>query len=117
MTDLDRADNYALYRGKCKELSEAAVATDPSLRLARGWYWCPIWNREEEHWWTVHQDGKIHDPSKLQYPSAGMGRYREYEGILTCAECGKEFPEAEDNPQGRYHCCSYRCAGRLIGAF
>lgn len=34
--------DYAKYRGKCKEMSEEAVAQDPSLRLVRGYYHCPF---------------------------------------------------------------------------
>ncbi|SRR6266478_7141656 len=114
--DPEQSD-YLKFRGKCQQMSEAAIAADPTLKLVQGWYYCPIWNREEEHWWTVRPDGSIFDPTARQFPSAGKGIYREYIGIFVCAECGKEYPEAEDNLQGRYHCCSYHCAGRLVGLF
>ena len=32
-------DDYQRYRGKCKEMSEALIAADPSLRLVRGHYY------------------------------------------------------------------------------
>lgn len=48
--------DYLKFRGKCKELSEAACAEDPSLALVRGHYYCPIWNVTEPHWWTVRPD-------------------------------------------------------------
>lgn len=49
--------DYMKFRGQCKKLSEAAVAADPTLTLVRGHYFCPIWNTEEQHWWTVRPDG------------------------------------------------------------
>lgn len=45
-------EGYALYRGKCKEYCEAAITTDPSLTLVRGYYYEPIWGTVEQHWWT-----------------------------------------------------------------
>jgi len=69
--------DYLTYRGKCKDLSEEAVRKDPELRLVRGHYFCPIWKREEQHWWCVRKDGTIHDPAKYQFPSRGLGVYKE----------------------------------------
>ena len=45
-------NDYLIYRGKCKEMAEAAAAEDTSLTVVRGHYLCPIWG-EQAHWWTV----------------------------------------------------------------
>lgn len=111
------ADGYRLYRGRCKELSEAACEEDPTLRLVRGHYYCPMWNRDEPHWWTVRQDGTIHDPTREQFPSRGLGVYTPFDGTVSCAECGKEVAEEEADLDGNYAFCSYRCHGRFVGVF
>lgn len=111
------AEGYRLYRGRCKELSDAACAADPTLRLVRGHYWCPMWNTEEPHWWTVRQDGSIYDPSREQFPSRGSGVYTEFNGLIPCAECGKEVREEDADIDGNYAFCSYRCHGRFVGVF
>lgn len=107
--------DYQKYRGKCREMSEAACAADPSLRLVRGHYFCPIWNTEEQHWWTVRPDGQIFDPTKDQFPSKGMGIYTEFNGVVECAECGKEVLEKDARIDGRYTFCSTRCNMRFVG--
>lgn len=112
---MSETSNYTLYRGKCKEMSEAAIAEDPTLRLVRGHYFCPIWGTEEGHWWTVRPDGTIFDPTKLQFPSEGLGLYTEFDGICQCADCGEDVPEAEAHIEGRYAFCSYSCYGHFVG--
>jgi hypothetical protein len=109
--------DYLKYRGKCRELSEAAVAADPSLRLVRGYYTCPFWRTTEAHWWTVRPDGSIHDPTKDQFPSRGLGIYEEFDGWLECSECGKRIREDEADIEGNYIFCSYLCHGRFVGVF
>ena len=109
------SDGYIRYRGRCKELSAAACEEDPSLTLVRGHYYCPIWNRDEPHWWTVRQDGTIHDPTREQFPSGGSGIYTPFTGIIPCAECGKEIAEEDADIEGNYAFCSYSCHGRFIG--
>lgn len=47
--------DYMKYRGKCKELCEQAIKDDTTLTLIRGHYFCPIWNKDEPHWWTKKQ--------------------------------------------------------------
>lgn len=106
---------YRTFRGKCKEMSEAAVAADPSLTLVRGYYFCPIWNKEEQHWWTVRPDGTIHDPTRLQFPSAGHGEYTPFDGTVECSECGKRMKEEEASFESRYCFCSTRCHMRFVG--
>ena len=107
--------DYEKFRGRCKELSEAAVAADPSLTLVRGHYYCPIWNTEEAHWWTVRPDGSVFDPSARQFPSVGHGIYTPFDGTVTCSECGKELPESEACFDSNYVFCSGECHGRFVG--
>jgi hypothetical protein len=107
--------NYLKFRGKCKELSEEACNTDPTLTLVRGHYFCPIWNREMAHWWTVRTDGTIHDPTKLQFPSAGGGIYTPFNGQVICAHCGKDVPEIDAHFDSNYGFCSVACNMRFVG--
>lgn len=108
--------NYDL-RGKCKELSEQAVKDNPNLILVRGWYHEPIWNTEEEHWWTKDKEtGEIFDPTASQFPSGGMTScYTEFTGTLSCSECGKMMTEEGMQMCGRFPVCSTECAMRLVG--
>lgn len=106
-------DNYSRYRGKCKDMSEAAVAADPSLTLVRGHYICPVWG-EQQHWWTTRPDGSIYDPTALQFPSEGAGVYIPFDGIVYCDQCGKGVSEAEAYGVGRYAYCSGTCYGRAV---
>lgn len=111
-------NNYTEFRGKCKELSEKAVAENSSLKLVRGHYFCPLWNKEEPHWWTKDASGNIHDPSAKQFPSNGNGIYTEFDGVCNCSECGKEILETELNKElchGNYTLCSYKCFGKFVG--
>jgi hypothetical protein len=73
-------EGYRLYRGKCKQMSEESCKADPSMRLVRGHYLCPIWGVEEPHWWCERSDGTIFDPTKDQFPSRGMGLYTPFDG-------------------------------------
>lgn len=109
--------DYLRYRGKCRELAEQAVRENPSLTLVRGHYWCPIWNRTDMHWWTVAPDGTIHDPSRKQFPSRGMGTYLPFTGLIPCAECGTEIREEDADIDGRHAFCSLECHGRFVGIF
>lgn len=106
--------DYAKYRGKCKEMCEAACTIDSTLTLVRGHYYCPFWG-EQPHWWTVRPDGTIFDPTKDQFPSKGNGEYIPFDGILHCAECGKEMMEEGADIEGNYAFCSYLCHGRFVG--
>jgi len=108
--------SYEMYRGKCREMSEAAVIADPTLTLVRGHYDCPHWG-EQSHWWTVRPDGTINDPTKDQFPSSGNGIYTPFTGMINCDECGKEVAESEAivAGNGRYALCSGSCYGRFVG--
>lgn len=112
----DDESDYLKYRGKCKEMAEAAVAADPSLTLVRGHYCCPIWG-EQQHWWCKKPDGAIVDPTKNQFPSRGIGEYFEFNGTISCANCGKEIHEDDADIDGNYAFCSYECHGRFVGVF
>lgn len=107
--------DYKKFRGKCKELCEEAVASDPTLTMIRGHYYCPIWNTSDPHWWCVRPDGTIHDPSARQFPSKGHGEYEPFNGMVSCAECGKEMEEAHASFHGNYAFCSTPCAMRFVG--
>lgn len=106
--------DYMRFRGKCRELSEAAVAADPALTLVRGYYLCPWWG-EQAHWWTVRQDGTIHDPTAAQFPSKGAGVYVPFDGMVTCEECGKELKEEEATIDPPHVFCSTLCYARCVG--
>lgn len=109
--------NYTKYRGKCLEFSQNLCNENPELTLVRGYYYCPIWNEEEQHWWCKDKEGNIIDPTKLQFPSAGNGIYREFDGTIICEECGKEFQENDEKASfhGAHAFCSYTCYGKCIG--
>ena len=113
----DGITDYSKFRGKCKQLCDAAIEQDLSLTLVRGHYFCPIWNTEEQHWWTVKTDGSIYDPSARQFPSKGHGIYTPFNGIVVCDQCGKEIPEEEARFESRYAFCSYMCHGNFVGVF
>ena len=114
----DNSDNYQKYRGKCLEMSQALAERDPTLKLVRGHYICPIWGKQP-HWWCVKLDGTIIDPTILQFPSggSGMGKYVEFDGWLECAQCGEWIKEAEADVDGRYAFCSNRCHGLFVGVY
>ena len=108
--------DYQKYRGKCKEMSEAAVKADPSLTLVRGYYYEPIWDKTEQHWWTRRSDGSIYDPTAKQFPSGGIAEfYKEFDGMVKCEICGKIMPEEKAIIQGRFALCSTLCVMELVG--
>ena len=107
--------DYSL-RGKCKQMSEQAVLEDPSLSLVAGFYYEPLWNREEEHWWCKKPDGTIVDPTAGQFPSGGITEfYREFDGTFDCEQCGINMPQEKMVHEGRYHFCSGECYCRCVG--
>ena len=108
-------DDYEKYRGKCKEFAEDAAQKDPTLRLVRGHYYCPIANRNEPHWWCERSDGPIFDPTKLQFLSRGAGLYKEFDGYIECAQCEKTVEEVDAYIEGKYGFCSTKCKMRFVG--
>lgn len=107
-------DDYTKYRGKCKEMSEALIAADPTLILVRGHYYDPLWG-EQPHWWCKKPDGTVVDPTKDQFPSKGHGPYVEFDGTVECSNCGKRMQEEEADFQSNYAFCSYTCYGQFVG--
>jgi len=79
--------------GKCKETCEAMAAAFSELKLVRGHYWCWSWG-VRTHWWLVDPQGGIVDPTKMQFPSKGLGDYEpweegEKEPTGMCPNCGR----------------------------
>jgi len=112
---METQSDYSKYRGKCKEMAEAAVKADATLTLVRGWYWCPITNRKEQHWWCKRPDGSILDPTAKQFASKGQGEYEDFDGYFECEHCGDSVHEDYVIPCGNYQVCSVACAKRLLG--
>jgi hypothetical protein len=107
--------DYLEFRGKCKELAEEAVHADPSLRLVRGFYHCPMWGKQA-HWWAVTPDGTVVDPSVKQFPTAGlMAEYEEFDGMIECEFCQKSVPEDNAYRYEHHAYCSYTCFGHDVG--
>jgi len=112
--DTEQASDYLIYRGRCKELAEAAVTADSSLILVRGYYYCPLWGKQG-HWWAKKPDGTIVDPSVKQFPSSGAGEYEEFDGYFNCSECGGRIHENDAHIDGMHVFCSIECHGRCVG--
>ena len=107
-------NNYQKYRGKCKQFVDNAIKDDPTLIAVRGHYDCPIWGMQA-HWWCIKLDGTIFDPTVKQFPSGGIGEYIPFNGMISCAECGKDVVEEEAHIDGNYGFCSFSCAMRFVG--
>jgi hypothetical protein len=115
MTTMSPEEGYRTFRGKCKEMCDALVEKDPTLKLVRGHYYEPLWGTAEQHWWCIDKDGKIIDPTVEQFPSRGMGTYEPFDGWVNCATCGRELREEEAVMASRYPVCNDRCYARLVG--
>lgn len=113
-TPEDIMSDYKLFRGKCKELSEAAIVQDPTLKLVRGHYYCHVWGKQQ-HWWCEKPDGTIFDPTCRQFPSKGNGVYEPFSGVVECEQCGKKVQEEEARFDSRYAFCSLKCNMRFVG--
>lgn len=113
-----QANNYLKYRGKCKELAQQECNINKELALVKGWYYCPIGNVKKEHWQCKNKENKIIDPSKLQFPSKGSGKYEEYQGSFPYSNCNKEILEQdiqEELCQSRYVFCTSDCYTKFVG--
>lgn len=109
-------NNYLKYRGKCLEECEKLVEQDSSLKLVRGYYYEPLWNTKEQHWWCVDRNGNIVDPTRLQFPSEGVEEfYEEFDGYVECSQCGKRLKEEDADIEGRYAFCSTGCHLKFVG--
>src|ERR1019366_7112369 len=99
--------DYLEYRGKCKELVNAACVADPTLRVVRGFYHCPLWGKQA-HWWAVKPDGTIIDPTVKQFPTKGVGaEYEEFNGQIECEYCHKELAEFDRYMYDHHIYCLY----------
>ena len=110
-------DDYKRYRGKCKILAEGECKNNPNLKLVKGWYYCPIWNTNEQHYWCEDEKGQIVDPTKLQFPSKGMGEYKKYEGVFPCSCCKTDIKEndaKESLVHGKYIFCTTQCYVKFV---
>lgn len=114
MSEEPAQSDYERFRGRCKELSEALIRDDPTLKLVRGYYYCPIWGKQA-HWWCKRPDGTIVDPTKAQFPSNGIGEYEEFDGWVECSNCGRRIREEEGDYESNYVFCSYNCHGQFVG--
>jgi hypothetical protein len=103
-----------IHHGRCKEMSEAVVKADPTLRLVRGFYYCPITNERYSHWWTETSTGEIYDPTADQFMSMGEGDYQEFDGVITCEQCGKKVAESDAVIYGRHTYCSGDCFAAAV---
>ena len=110
-----KESDYMKYRGKCKEFCEEILNKNPSLKLVRGHYYCPIWNTNEPHWWLKDKDGNIIDPTAKQFGSKGAGEYVEFNGLVNCSECNKEMQEHEASYESNYIFCSTKCQMIFVG--
>ena len=107
--------DYLEFRGKCKEMAEAAILANPALRLVRGYYLCPLWGKQA-HWWCVSPDGTIVDPTVKQFPTKGAAaEYIEFDGNIECEYCRKEVLEADVYRHEHHAYCSYECYGHDVG--
>ena len=108
--------DYIKYRGKCKELCDKLIEEFPHLKIVRGYYYDPIWNRKEPHWWCLNEKGGIVDPTYKQFAAGGIKEnYEEFNGLVCCENCGKETKEEEIIECGRYPVCSTSCGMHLVG--
>lgn len=116
------AAGYRQFRGKCKTLCDAAVASDPSLTLVRGHIFVPAWSSEpfQPHWWCRRSDGTIFDPSWEQFPfqqAPSAEFYEEFDGRVSCSNCGKEGHEKDFSFDSNYAFCSSECYGQFVGIY
>ena len=115
MTEAVEVTDYSLFRGKCKEMAEEACRKDSNLRLVRGYYWCPMWGKNE-HWWAQRPDGTVVDPSVRQFPTKGAGAdYEEFDGRIECEYCHEKVPEEDAYRVEKHAYCSYECYGHDVG--
>lgn len=64
----------------------------------------------------IGRRGYIYDPTREQFLRAGtVGEYVEFNGIIDCAECGKQVPEEKAQIDGNYAYCSGRCYANFVG--
>ena len=102
--------NYAEAFGACAQATLLMQKEFPELRRVRGHYYCYVWG-ERGHWWLVDPDGKVIDPTAMQFPSQGKGEYVEWvegaeEPVGKCLNCG-EVVYASKAPSHNF--CTLAC--------
>lgn len=106
--------DYIKYRGRCKEYCDRAVRLFPQLKLVRGHYYDSMWG-EQPHWWCARPDGSVFDPTAKQFESKGNGEYVEFDGKVSCSECGHQGQEDDFDYESNYAFCSGACHLRFVG--
>lgn len=95
-------------KGLCDVLAQQMAKAFSELTVVKGIYDCPLWD-ERGHWWCVAPDGSIVDPTAAQFPSGGLGEYRELSETALptgrCMHCGAFV----------YH-SQYACPGKCLEA-
>lgn len=105
--------------GSCRSHTEQMVKAFPELRVTRGFYYCPVWDRRG-HWWCVTPDNEIIDPTATQFPSKGIGEYEEVseETLRRWVEEGKyltgKCPNCGDYCYREAVFCSEECEQEFI---
>lgn len=54
------------------------------------------------------------DPTANQFPSKGTGEYIEFDGRISCSNCGKEMLEEDADIERNYAFCSTKCHMRFV---
>jgi len=84
--------DYSKAYGKCEKICKEMKEVFPELKLIRGHYYCIVWG-ERQHWWLEAEDGKVIDPTAIQFPSKGTGVYEPWgdkeEPTGKCPNCGE----------------------------
>lgn len=121
---LDIKSNYQIFRGKCYQACIKLQEVLPDLRLTKGWYLQPGWDRNScQHWWLTTPNGDIVDPTAYQFLNPNIKElYEEFDEentLLNCYVCNKEltYKEAKYNSHGNYVLCSGECYGSLVGVY
>jgi len=107
-------DNYSKYRGKCKQLCDQLIKTQPNLILVRGYYHDAFWDKQP-HWWCKDEFGNIVDPSKKQFPDQN-GEYEEFDGWFNCSNCSKQVHENDEGIifDSNYVFCDGTCYMKFV---
>lgn len=95
--------------GQCHKVAQRMAESFPELTYVRGEYYCPFWG-PRMHGWCIDIEGRIVDPTALQFPSKGEGHYEQVEDkdlpVGRCMECGELF--YDNSPCMPF--CSKECA-------
>jgi len=93
--------------GQCAEITDAMQKEFPELIRVRGHYLCYAWG-ERSHWWLRDNKGEVIDPTKMQFPSIGIGLYKEW--IDGSPEPTGKCPNCEGYCYNHDFCCSDECS-------